>query len=121
MRLSRLGQQIAGGLRAVQLRAADLMLHRQPHPLPPVASMLAVDGPAVVTSTRWLAGGLELRLFNPTPEHRGGKSAFHRRHAIDVSGGGGFREPPVGTAHSVIDGAVEIVLGAKQIKTLRFA
>ena len=118
--LSRLGQQIAGGLRAVQLRAADLPLYRQAAALPATAGLLAVDGPAVVTSARWLDGGLELRLFNPTPEsgqatvRLAGATQLTTVEEVD------FESRPSGVARSVIDGAVEIGLGAKQIKTLRF-
>ena len=64
--LSRLGQQVAAGLRNVQLRSEDLTLLRHASSLPPSGSMLEVGGSAVVTSTRWVDGALEVRMFNPT-------------------------------------------------------
>lgn len=121
VRLSRLGQQIAGGLRAVQLRAADLPLYRRPAALPATAGLLAVDGPAVVTSTRWIDGGLELRLFNPTTETGEVTVRFTGDTPLTTVEEVDFESRSRGAAQCVIDGTVKIGLSAKQIKTLRFA
>ena len=65
--LCRLGQRLAAGLRAAQLRPEDMAYYRKgvEGPLPPAASLLRVEGDAVVTSLRRNTGGIELRLFNP--------------------------------------------------------
>ncbi|RRJ95201.1 glycoside hydrolase family 38 [Opitutaceae bacterium TAV4] len=64
------GQQLAAGLRTAQLRAADLALHRPKtkgaSSVPAAASLLALAGDAVLSSSRQVAGSLEVRIFNPT-------------------------------------------------------
>ena len=120
-RLSHLGQQIAAGLRAVQLRPADLPLYRQGKVLPPAAGLLQVQGPAVVTSARWVGGGLEVRMFNPTGTpcearvHFGGGLRFSTLQAID------FESKPIEDAGNLAQNEGIVQLAAKQIKTMRFA
>jgi alpha-mannosidase len=63
--LSRLGQLLAGGLRAVQQTTKDIALYRTDGKLPVEGSYLTVDGAVVVTSLRRVGAGLEVRLFNP--------------------------------------------------------
>jgi len=121
VRLSRLGQQIAGGLRAVQLRAADLPLYRGSAVLPSMAGLVEVDGPAVVTSVRQLEGGLELRLFNPT--EAAGKVAVRFPSAVQMTilQEVDFESRPTAPPHPLPDGRVELTVAAKQIRTLRFS
>jgi alpha-mannosidase/mannosylglycerate hydrolase len=121
VRLSQLGQQIAGGLRAVQLRAADLMLTRRSSVLEPVAGLVEVSGSAVVTSIRWLDDGLEMRLFNPTEIV--GAVAVHFAHAVSMKAVQevDFESHPCGAAQPMTGGKVELTIGAKQIRTLCFS
>lgn len=65
-RLCELGQQLAAGLRAVQLLPADVALYKQPTVVPVTAGYLRLEGPAVATSFRQAGDATELRLFNPT-------------------------------------------------------
>jgi alpha-mannosidase/mannosylglycerate hydrolase len=117
--LCRLGQQLAAGLRSAQLRAADVALYRQSALLPPAGSLLQVDGPAVVTSARWIAGGLEVRVFNPTTavgEARlrlGQGIAFAAAQEVD------FESNPLGEERRLAENETAILLAAKQIRTLR--
>jgi alpha-mannosidase/mannosylglycerate hydrolase len=117
--LCRLGQQLAAGLRSAQLRPADVALHRQAALLPPVASLLQVDGPAVVTSARWIGGSLEVRMFNPTAAageahlYFGSELPFAALQEVDAESN------PLAEAQAVAGGASVVTLGAKQIKTLR--
>jgi hypothetical protein len=118
-RLSRLGQQIAAGVRAVQVRPADVPLFRQAKVLPPTAGLLQVDGPAVVTSARWVGDGLEVRLFNPTAaagEARlrfGAGLRFSTLQAVD------FESKPIEAVHILGQNDGSVQLAAKQIKTIR--
>jgi len=121
VRLARLGQQIAAGLRAVQLRPADLPLHRQATSLPPTASLLEVDGPAVVTSARWLAEGLEVRLFNPTIASGHAVIRFPSDVQVTTVQEIDFESQPIGEAQNLSQSEAVVALAAKQIKTLRFA
>ena len=63
--LCELGQRIAAGLCAVQLRAADVAVYRMARKLPATGGFLALEGPAVVTSARAVGAALEVRMFNP--------------------------------------------------------
>ena len=121
VRLSWLGQQIAGGLRAVQLRAADLPLYRRSAVLPSAAGLVEVDGPAVVTSVQQLAGGLELRLFNPTPA--AGKVAvrFPDRVQMTMWQEVDFESRPAAPLQALPGKYIELTVDAKQIKTFRFS
>ena len=117
--LCRLGQQVAAGVRCVQLRAADLALLGGKAALPSEGSLLLVDGPAVVTSARWVEDALEVRLFNPTT------SAGRVRLLVGSALAGAawqevdFESNPQSEKQSLMDGAAVVELRAKQIKTLR--
>jgi alpha-mannosidase/mannosylglycerate hydrolase len=67
-RLCRLGQQLAAGLRDVQLTARHIAHAGGNRQLPATASLLALAGPVVVTSILQAGGGLEIRMFNPGNE-----------------------------------------------------
>ncbi len=114
------GQQLAAGLRTVQLRPADLALHAQTQAMPATASLLQMDGAAVVTSTRWIEDALEVRLVNPTTVagearlHFGHDGKFAYVQAVD------FESNPLEELHRLLDNEVTVTLAPKQIKTLRF-
>src|SRR5690606_589598 len=118
--LLHLGQQLAAGIRDVQLRAEDGTLHPTETSMPPASSLLTVDGPGVVTSLRAVADGVEVRAYNPTQtpvdaQFRWGESASFAR-AIPVN----FEGDPIGTPLPVSNGTCRVQLSAKQILTLRF-
>jgi alpha-mannosidase/mannosylglycerate hydrolase len=127
VRLLHLGQQIAGGLRSVQLRAQDLALlppktsnrAQMPPALPHSAGLLAVQGVAVVTSVRTVDGALEVRLFNPTTAV--GEARLHVGEGVSISmlEEVDFESKPLGTAQRLVDNIGVVHLGPKQIKTLR--
>ncbi|RIK58380.1 MAG: glycoside hydrolase family 38 [Chloroflexi bacterium] len=118
--LLRLGRQLAGGLRDVQLRAEDVTLHRTATPLPPSASLCTVEGAAILTSLRAVAGGVEVRAYNPTNEvvqvgfSWGDHAPFTQ--AIPVN----FDGEVVAPSLPVTDGQCHVELARKKIITLRF-
>jgi hypothetical protein len=119
-RLSCMGQQLAAGFRAVQLRPIDLPIFRSGAPLPSNASFLRVDGPAVVTSARRVDGNLEVRLFNPdveTVEARLNADGWPGPDGPVVARPVDFESRPIGDALPV-DGDVTITLTAKKIVTM---
>jgi alpha-mannosidase len=68
--LCELGQQLAAGLRIVQLRSADLPIFRLKagfgNPaLLLTSGLLRLEGPAVATCVRQVDATVEIRLFNP--------------------------------------------------------
>ncbi len=124
-RLCELGQQMAGGLRVVQLRREDIAIFRSERSLPATAGLLRIDGPAVVSSVRRSGEGLEVRIFNP--------------HEITITAtivtaqpAGPYFGPPTGRIQMVdfesnpveelgsTDGKLAVVLKPKRIVTLRF-
>jgi alpha-mannosidase/mannosylglycerate hydrolase len=122
-RLCELGQQIAAGLRDVQLRSQDIALHRGVDTLPPTAGFFCVDGSAVVTSARQVGEGLEVRMFNPADEPTRTaiqlteplKSAKRPTHAQRVD----FESNPLEPAQALDGGAFSLSLKPKQIVTVR--
>lgn len=119
--LTQLGLQIAAGVRAVQLRPADLPLFRQARELPPASGLFVVEGPAVVTSTRWIDGGLEVRIFNPTPAAGQARLRFTSEVNFATLQEVDFESQPAGDVQHLSGGAATVKLAAKQIKTVRFA
>ncbi len=116
--LCRFGQQLAAGLRHVQLRPKDVTLYRGEGDLPPAGSFLSVEGAAVVTSARQVGDGLEARLFNPTDAPatvtlRLPTGTFNRAQPVD------FESRPAGEARALKNGALNVSLKPKQILTLR--
>ncbi|MFZ1769444.1 MAG: hypothetical protein WAU00_09615, partial [Caldilinea sp.] len=77
--------------------------------------------PAVVTSTRWLDGGLEVRLFNPTTTDGRAVVRFPGSVQVTTMQEVDFESQPTGEIHSLSRGEAVVTLTAKQIKTLRFA
>lgn len=123
-RLFDLAQSLSSGLRAVQLVDTDVARFRQAAALPPESGYLEVSGPVVVTSLRLEGEAAELRLFNPevTPVEalldftRAPAAVVRPREVCPVN----FESDPVGQPYPVEDGKVTILLGPKQIQTLRF-
>jgi alpha-mannosidase/mannosylglycerate hydrolase len=122
-RLCRLGQQLAAGVRDVQLRPQDIALHRGSTNLPSTASFMEVDDPAVVTSVRRVEGALEVRMFNPTTETvqtsvrlAGWPDSARRPRSAEFVD---FESNSLAPAGISEDGVVEVVLGPKKIATLR--
>jgi alpha-mannosidase/mannosylglycerate hydrolase len=131
-RLCEMGQQLSAGLRAVQLRPADLPLYREvrrspvtlggfatTNALPPIASFLRLEGPAVLTSACQVGDGLEVRLFNPWPRpievtlHPWPSLGFQAVQRVDFESRG--LEAP-----REIEDEITVALGEKEILTLRF-
>jgi hypothetical protein len=131
--LCQLGQRLEGGLRAVYLAPDDIIQLKvqsgDPYGdpewratvLPPTAGFLDVSGPAVVTSLRQTAAGVELRMFNP--DATAGRAVVKLgdwpgavpTHAQPVN----FEGQPVGRPIPFADGRLSLKLGAKKIVTLR--
>lgn len=118
--LLQLGQQLAGGLRDVQLRAEDVTLHRTEQTLPPSASLLTVEGSVIVTSLCAVDSDVELRIYNPsdTPVDAGFEwgAGCSFSHALPVN----FDGEVVGDPLPVTDSECRVQLSGKKILTLRF-
>jgi alpha-mannosidase len=120
IRLCQLGQQIAAGLRTVQLNSQDLAMLRTGENLPTLASFFRVEGPAILTSLRRTNIGLEARLFNPTKNvveailHLDRQLPFQNVESVN------FESRPISNSHVVTEGMYRCLLQAKQIVTLRF-
>jgi alpha-mannosidase/mannosylglycerate hydrolase len=112
-------QQVAAGLRATQMRQADIDLHRTGTILPPQSSLLTLQGDAVMTSVRHVESGIEVRIFNPThataPIELQLADALHAQRIFLVD----FESNPTGEALSVNDNIVTVNLVAKKIVTIR--
>jgi len=119
--LCELGQRLSAGLRAVQLRAADVVMYRSGPELPATAGYLRLEGPAVVTSTRQVGETFEVRMFNPhlkkitstlhlggLPGHKAGAAKARRVN---------FEGKPLGDL-GVKAGKVTVALKPKEILTL---
>jgi alpha-mannosidase/mannosylglycerate hydrolase len=127
VRLCELGQQLAAGLRVVQLRKEDIEIYRSSTKLKPVGGFLGVAGPAVLSSVRRTTGeggpGVEVRLFNP-----GTKAASTRLDAARLAGPGSrggeagrvdLESRPLGRIGNVKKGRLTVALKPKQIVTVR--
>jgi len=123
VQLCELGQQLAGGLRSVQLSAPDCAQHHGTAPLPVSAGFLQLSGQVVLTSLRAMGSGLEARFFNPTPEHQ--------RASMNVQGWAGatpapgsatpvdFESRATASPEPLSEGQISFALRPKQIVTLR--
>ena len=122
--LCELGQRIAAGLRAVQLRREDVAIYQSGEALPTTAGFLRLEGPAVATSLRQVGAATELRLFNP--ETKAISATVH------LTGKVGRAKPPTRAERvdfegnligplTVADGKCKVTLEPKQIVTLRLA
>jgi len=123
--LSLLGQRLAAGLRAVQLQDIDVALHRTPTALPLEGGLLQIEGPVVVTSTRQVGEGLEVRMFNPyerpvqsvlrLPDLPASLKRFTQAQRVD------FESVPLGEARPLTGGEVTLDMGTKKIVTVRLS
>ena len=122
-RLCEMGLRISAGLRTVQLRPQDIPLFRTATAMPLSGGLLRLDGPAVVTSTRKIEDGLEIRLFNPAAEaiqarlvlneSRGWPRQYARFQQVNLD------SQPLGEPRPITDRAIPLQLGPKKIVTLR--
>lgn len=120
--LCELGQRLAAGLRAVQLRKEDVAIFRTAQTLPPTAGFLRVEGPVVVTSLRQAGDATELRMFNPDTKaisatillapKVGGTKPATKAQRVD------FESSPLGSL-AVTGGKIKLTLKPKQIVTVR--
>lgn len=115
-RMGRLAQQQAAGLRAVQLRPPDLLERRGAATLPRTDSFLELSGDVLVSSTRQVEEGLEVRLYNPTRKITQGvlrcPPSYQRAQPVDFEG------RPTGEALPVTQGRCVFSVNPKQIVTL---
>ncbi|MCB0070661.1 MAG: hypothetical protein KDE20_04350 [Caldilineaceae bacterium] len=117
-RLCRLGQQLAAGIRDVQLRREDMQLHRKSTELQRTNSFLAVAGRVAVTSTRQVGDGAEVRLFNPTEKEADATlTAGHGRGWASVRRVD-LESKPIGDVLASNVSAVTVAVAPKQIVTL---
>ncbi|MBS0632720.1 MAG: glycoside hydrolase family 38 [Verrucomicrobia bacterium] len=114
--LCELGQRLAAGLRAVQLRAADVAIFRGARALPATAGWLRIDGPAVVSSLRHVGGSCEIRFFNPHP--RAITIQLRLPASADRAAHTDFEGNVLKTLR-IVRGAVTLALKPKQIATVR--
>ena len=124
VKMSRLGQLLAAGLRVVQLTALD----RNPTPLqaslPLSASFIRLGGQVVMSGLQEIEGGLEMRLWNPGLSASQATVDFSNQpgqakkwsRAIPVD----FESHPAGPAEKLVDGQLTLSLKPKQILTIRF-
>lgn len=116
--LCELGSLTVAGFHTVTLATPDVERLGAPA-APQPDGLLALDGPAVLSSVRLVDGAPEARLFNPEPapivaclQLPGWPGA---RHAQPVD----LESRPAGEPFPVVDGTIELRLGPKQIVTLR--
>jgi alpha-mannosidase/mannosylglycerate hydrolase len=124
-RLCRLGQQLAAGLRNVQLTARQLARAGGRRQLPAAAGLLALAGPVVVTSILQGSGGLEIRMFNTGNERA--------QATLDLAGSKGlikkltfaqrvdFEGQPLEPAPEFDGRSARLELEPKQIVTIRLS
>jgi len=113
-------QLLLAGVRSAQLQPQDITLYRQRQSLSVQGSLVQVSNPAVVTSLRMVAEGIELRLFNPEEaptniQIRLGDSVTARYHRFTRVN---LESIPLEDM-AVLTNPVEVQVGAKQIITLR--
>jgi alpha-mannosidase/mannosylglycerate hydrolase len=121
VQLFRTAQKVAAEVRAIQLRDADIRLHRTATMLPASLSFMDVRGDVVVTSARMVEACMEIRLFNPYAD----PAAIEVRLAPEL----GFscfqftdlEGTPVSDRTDATDGVAQLVVQPKKIVTLRFA
>jgi alpha-mannosidase/mannosylglycerate hydrolase len=122
--LCELGQRLAAGLRAVQLRREDVDIYRSSPALPATAGFLRLEGPAVVTSTRHAGEAVELRMFNPDTKtvtatiHLAAKTG--KTKPVVTAQRVDFESNPLGQL-AVANGKIKVTLKPKQIVTVRLA
>jgi len=118
-----LAQRLAAGVWNVQLQPRDLALARQGNRrrLPGRASFLSVDAPAVVTSARFIDGGLEVRMFNPTDAAGRVNLAVAEPERFRSAQRVDFESRPLTEPQPLEQGRLLADIAARQIVTWRFA
>jgi len=116
--------QIGAGLRTAQLNDYDIRICPRQRTLPAAASLFQIAGPVVVTSSREIDAGFEVRLFNPNPEVAEARIDFAGRPATAPiprkAQPVNLESQTVGDAVPVRDGSHAFSVRPKQILTLRF-
>ena len=121
-RLSTLGQQLGAGLRTAYVGVFEQTAHGGERELPAEGNLLAVEGDVVVTSTRFVGDGLELRLFNPNTAFVSAKvllgsmaTRFTQAQRVNLE------SKPLDEPTAIEAGALNVDLGPKQIATVRLS
>lgn len=121
--LFRHGQDLAGGVRTVQLSASEL--HDQRALLTPsvnaASGLLSLNGPAVLTSARLVGGALEVRMFNPCDISVEALAVLGCD--LGVTGFLPVDFEPAGTASPapLVENTLHASLSGKRIRTVRFS
>jgi len=114
-RLIKLGQQIATDVRIVQMRHQDQEIYRTTDDkLPAKGGLLDLDGDVVLTSSRYVDGALEVRVFNPYGKATKGTlhcAGYKKCSLVD------FESNKSGNGPSIAKGKMEFKLAPKQIQT----
>jgi len=112
--------RLATGLRMAQMRREDQELHYVSGGLPSTGGFFGLEGHAVLTSSRFVDDGFEVRVFNPgdakissSLKFATGKDRFKKAEYVD------FESKPAGGALAVKAGTVSFDLEPKQIRTIR--
>ena len=122
-RLSYLGQYLTAGLRAVPMHPADMAVYRTTGSLPSVAGLLEMEGAAIITSVRRVAGALEVRFFNPLAAPMAATLRFGGENASWPTPTQAQRvnleSAPLADPEPVTNGVFEVAMKPKEIVTLR--
>jgi alpha-mannosidase/mannosylglycerate hydrolase len=110
----RLAQQLAAGLRTVQLHPMDLVENAPTATYPPIDSFLRVAGEVLLTSARQVGRTLEVRLYNPTDSATVADiySAFKSAESVN------FESESAGESLTADNGVISVTVKAKGIVTL---
>ncbi|MCC7495551.1 MAG: hypothetical protein IT204_24590 [Fimbriimonadaceae bacterium] len=121
VQLGRLAQDLAAGLRSVALQPADLAIERPTAAVPAAAGRLAVTGEVLVSSVRDVAGGLEVRLFNPTARPTVARLSFDAAlGALPVQATQVDLESTPLADLPCPGGGCQVAVAPKQLTTIRF-
>lgn len=120
VQLLRTGQRLAAGLQVVQMRDADIRLHRTKPVMPPEHSFMQVQGDVVVTSARMTGDGLEIRLFNPNVEAAEANVRLAPELAFTSFRFTDLESHPLTSPADMVDGVATLNLSSKKIVTVRF-
>lgn len=119
--LFEMGQKLAAGVRSAQVMKVDINTRLAPRfaeRVPAEAGLFSVTGPAVVTSSRYVAGGFEVRLFNPKTSAIDIKLQVAEKLSADTAQLVDFESLPMGTV-SGKSGVYDLRLEPKKIVTVR--
>jgi alpha-mannosidase len=117
--ISRMGQLLSSGIREVNLTRQRLDLNRtSAATLPPAGGLLALDGNAVLTSTRQIDRAIEARMFNPSDKTC--KITLRPSKHLNIKQAQPVNNEsyPIGDVIAIEDGVFRLTLKRKQILTL---